>query len=153
MRRLLLGVKKFIMNNNFNSFLGTGWAFPPSFNKDAGTVELVSKERDINQSLEILLSTSLGERVMQPKYGCNLKDYLFEGLSSTTIGLIKERVTQAILFYEPRIIVESIIVSAADEAAIWDGNFVIEIEYIISQTNSRFNYVYYYYVNEAIKEI
>ena len=65
------------MNKSFNSFLGTGWAFPPTFDPVSGTVELVSGEKDINESLNILLSTSIGERVMQPKYGCNMQDYLF----------------------------------------------------------------------------
>ena len=94
------------MSEIFNSFLGTGWSFPPQFNRKSGTVEMVSDYNDIKQSLDILLSTTIGERVMQPKYGCNLNDYLFEGLSSTTIGFIKERVANSILYYEPRIIVE-----------------------------------------------
>ena len=92
----------------FNSFLGTGWAFPPAFDRDAGTVELVSNVEDIHQSLNILLSTSLGERVMQPDYGCNLHDYLFESLNSSMIGYIKDRVENAILIYEPRIVAEKI---------------------------------------------
>ena len=62
------------MNNLFNSFLGTGWKFPPEFNNQTGTVEMVSDYTDIKESLDILLSTSLGERVMQPDYGCNLND-------------------------------------------------------------------------------
>ena len=67
------------------NFLGTGWSFPPSFNNEIASIELVSDEEDINQSLNILLSTSLGERVMQPRYGCNLEDYLFEPLSITIL--------------------------------------------------------------------
>ena len=55
------------MNQEFLSFLGTGWSFPPEFNNMTGTVEMVSNVDDINQSLQILLSTTLGERVMQPK--------------------------------------------------------------------------------------
>ena len=96
------------MSQSFNSFLGTGWAFPPAFDNESGTVNMVSNEEDIRESLNILLSTSLGERVMQPKYGCNLIDYLFEPLSSSMIGFIKDRVENSILFYEPRIIAEKI---------------------------------------------
>ena len=59
------------------AFLGRGWAFPPTFEKVTspgdgttdGRVAMVSQEEDINQSLHILLSTSLGERVLQPEYG------------------------------------------------------------------------------------
>lgn len=137
----------------FNSFLGTGWSFPPTFNRSSGTVEMVTDEEDIKQSLNILLSTSLGERVMQPKYGCNLNDYVFEGLSSSTIGYIKERVANSILYYEPRIIAEKIDVTADDSTDLLEGRFTISVEYSIPGTNSRFNYVYDFYKNEALKPI
>ena len=112
-------------DNSFNSFLGTGWAFQPQFNLNSASVEMVSAEQDINQSLNILLSTSLGERVMQPKYGCNLEDFLFEPLNSSVIGYIKDLVTNSILFYEPRIIAEKIQVTAADSFDIIEGKFTI----------------------------
>ena len=141
------------MENSKNSFLGKGWAFPPSFSKSSGTVEMVTDEEDIRQSLHILLSTSLGERVMQPGYGCNLDDYVFEGLNSTTIGYIKERVANSILYYEPRIVVERIEVTSAGSADNLEGRFLIELTYSIPGTNSRFNYVYDFYKNEAVKPI
>jgi uncharacterized protein len=81
-------------NNSFNSILGTGWAFPPEFDRNAGAVQMVSGEEDINQSLNILLSTSLGERVMQARYGCNLHDFVFEPLNSSVIGYIRDLVTK-----------------------------------------------------------
>ncbi len=133
-----------------NSFLGTGWAFPPSFDIELRTVELVSNEEDIRQSLNILLATSLGERVMQPKYGCNLNDYLFEPLSASVIGYIKDLVEHAILFYEPRIIAEKIEVTPQDSFDIIEGRFTISVDYTIPETNSRFNYVFDYYRNEAL---
>ena len=133
-----------------NSFLGTGWAFPPSFNAETQTVDLVSNEEDIKQSLNILLSTSLGERVMQPRYGCNLNDYLFNPLNSAVVGYIKDLVEHAILFYEPRILAEKIEVTPQDSFDIIEGRFTISIDYSIPETNSRFNYVYDYYKNEAL---
>lgn len=141
------------MNKFFNSFLGTGWSFPPAFDRESGTVELVSNYQDIHQSLNILLSTSLGERVMQPRYGCNLNDYMFESLSSSMIGFIKDRVEQAILIYEPRIKAEKIEVTEDRSFDLIEGRFVISVEYTIPGTNSRFNYVYDYYKNEALRTI
>jgi phage baseplate assembly protein W len=136
--------------DKFNSFLGTGWAFPPSFDTDTGTVTLVSNEEDIKQSLNILLSTSLGERVMQPRYGCNLNDYIFEPLNSSVVGYIKDLVENAILFYEPRIIAENVEVTPQDSFDLIEGRFTISIDYTIPETNSRFNFVYDYYKNEAL---
>jgi len=141
------------MNKVFNSFLGTGWSFPPTFNNETGTVELVSNEEDIRQSLNILLSTTLGERVMQPKYGCDLTSYVFEALNSSVIGYLKDRVKNAILYFEPRIVAEKIEVTAAESFDLIEGRFTISIEYTIPGTNSRFNYVYDYYKNEALKPV
>jgi phage baseplate assembly protein W len=141
------------MNTSFNSFLGTGWAFPVEFDSKAATVELVSDYKDIEESLNILLSTSLGERVMQPDYGCNLTDYMFESLNSTLIGIIKHQVENAILYYEPRIVTENVEVTSADSIDLIEGKFTITVTYSIPETNSRFNYVYDYYLNEASKPV
>jgi phage baseplate assembly protein W len=141
------------MTNSTNAFLGTGWAFPPTFDSATGQVELVKNVEDIHQSLNILLSTSLGERVMQPRYGCNLEDYLFDPLNGSVIGYIKDLVESAILIYEPRIIAEKVEVTAAGSFDIIEGRFTIQVEYTIPGTNSRFNYVYDYYKNEALKAI
>jgi phage baseplate assembly protein W len=136
-----------------NSFLGTGWSFPPDFDLQLGTVKLVTDVEDIEQSLNILLSTSLGERVMVPTYGCNLENYLFESLSDTLIGFIKDLVTKAILYYEPRIIAQEVDVTADDSTDLLEGRFTISVQYSIPETNSRYNYVYNYYTNEALASI
>jgi len=145
--------KNKIMNTTFNSFLGTGWAFPVEFDRVAATVEMVSDYQDIEESLNILLSTTLGERVLQPEYGCNLNDYMFESLSSTLIGIIKHHVENAILYYEPRIIAENVDVTSSDSFDLIEGKFTITVEYSIPETNSRFNYVYDYYLNEASRPV
>lgn len=138
------------MEETFNSFLGTGWAFPPAFDAHTGEVEMVSELKDINESLQILLSTSLGERVMQPDYGCNLNDYMFEALSSDLIGIIKHHVENSILYYEPRVVAEKVTVTSAESFELVEGKFIISVEYFVPKTNSRYNFVYDYYLNEAM---
>ncbi len=138
---------------NDESFLGTGWAFPPAFDRASGTVEMVQDEEDINQSLEILLSTSIGERVMQPEYGCNLRDYQFEPVSNTFIGFLVDLVERAILFYEPKIVVENISITEPADTQLLEGKLLISIDYSIAGTNSRFNYVYDFYLREADRSI
>jgi len=137
----------------FNSFLGTGWSFPPEFNPDSGLPEMVSDEDDIKQSLNILLSTALGERVMEPNFGCDLRPYLFDPLTPHMIGYLKDRVRNAILYYETRISLISIDVTAADSPVLLGGMFQITINYSIAQTNSRLNFVYNYFQNEALQSI
>ena len=66
------------------SFLGTGWAFPPTFHDDKLTgVEMVKNEYDIKESLEILLNTNLGERIMLPDYGSELQKYVFDKITNS----------------------------------------------------------------------
>lgn len=131
------------------AFLGTGWSFPPSFSPDSGTVEMVSAETDINQSIFILLSTSLKERVMQPTYGCNLTDYQFEPVNNGFLSYLRDLIAQALLFHEPRIIVENIDIVAPDSLELIEGKVNIEVDYRISETNTRFNFVYDFYSREA----
>lgn len=129
-----------------DDFLGKGWSFPPSFDADMKGVEMTEKNEDIRKSLQILLTTAVGERVMQPKYGCNMDEMVFESLDTSTKTLIKDKIRTAILFFEPRIDVVTIVMNAMNEL---EGEILIEIEYVIRATNSRFNFVFPYYVNEG----
>lgn len=140
-------------NTDVNSFLGTGWAFPPTFDPALATCAVVSDYTDISQSLDILLSTMLGERVMQPQYGCDLQPYVFSPLNPHLVGYLKDRVKKAVLYYETRINVVSLDVSAADSTDAIEGRFRITITYTVVQTNTRYNYVYNYFQNEALEPI
>jgi len=131
------------------SFLGCGWSFPPQFDPEEAGVRMVENVEDIHQSLDILLSTSLGERVMQPQYGCNMSDFQFEPVNNALLGILRSQVEKAILYHEPRIIVERIEVTQPDSFDLIEGRITIEIDYVIARTNSRYNYVYDYYLREA----
>lgn len=129
-----------------NDFLGRGWSFPPEFNTGSQTVKMTEKVEDIYKSLEILLSTRVGERVMQPKYGCNLDELIFESLDTATKTLIIDKIKTAILYFEPRIDAKKIELNTNNEL---EGIIVLEIEYVVRATNSRFNFVYPFYRNEG----
>ncbi len=129
-------------------FTGIGWSFPPTFKKTAKEVIMASDVEDIEQSLTILLGTIKGERVMHPSYGCNLDEMLFESYNLTIKNYLIDLVKTAILFYEPRIEPTKI---GINESFIHEGKVLIEIEYLVRSTNSRFNMVYPYYINEGIE--
>lgn len=129
---------------NTKSFLGTGWAFPPSFS-DKGVL-MVSAEQDIRESLYILLSTTPGERIMQPTYGCGLKLHVFDQLNESSVAVMKDIVQKAILFFEPRVTVEQIDIS--DEEAM-EGKVNINVIYKVRATNNRYNLVYPFYFSEG----
>ena len=134
------------MGDEQMGFLGTGWAFPPSFSRPGATARMVSNEHDIQESLWILLSTSLGERLMLPTYGCNLQDYIFRGISTTLLTEIDGVVRRAIVNWEPRVDIE-LVSSETDPSTV--GRINIAISYVIRQTNARSNLVYPFYISEA----
>ncbi|MCB0401164.1 MAG: GPW/gp25 family protein [Flavobacteriales bacterium] len=130
-----------------DSFLGRGWSFPPTFNNTTTmSVEMVEKEQDIQQSLEILLNTTRGERIMLPGYGCDLMTFLFESVNDSKMHLLKEIIRSAIITYEPRIELNDVIVDYSDYL---DGIIRIQLDYTITTTNTRFNLVFPYYKVEG----
>lgn len=100
---------------------------------------------DINQSLQIILTTRLGERLMRPTFGCSLEDRIFDTIHSGAIGFLKNMIETAILYGEARIDVEEVHLNFdAPKGILW-----IEIQYQIRNANSRYNFVFPYYVEEA----
>jgi uncharacterized protein len=131
---------------DYPGFLGRGWAFPPTFNQPGARVMLSAGDVDIRQSLWILLSTGLGERLMLAPYGCDLWSEVFTALTPTTANAIAVMVANAIIEWEPRVTVENVTVSATQDGSGW---LDISIDYRVIQTNSRSNLVYPYYTREA----
>ncbi|MCH7399181.1 GPW/gp25 family protein [Belliella sp. DSM 107340] len=129
-------------------FLGRGWSFPPTFNNRSGSLKMLSGEEDIDSSLEILLSTKQGERIMHPNFGCNLEELLFNPLDRTLITYVSDLIKTAILYYEPRIEVQKIDIYEDD---IINGKIIIDVEYLVRATNSRKNKVFPYYKDEGIE--
>jgi len=127
-----------------DSFLGTGWSFPPTFGKAARGVLMVSGEQDIRQSLQILFSTLRGERIMLPGYGSALDTLVFDDLGPALMLRVRQLLLDAILFYEPRIEV-----TAADIAVEADpdehGTLLVRLSYRVRQTNTRSNMVFPFY--------
>jgi phage baseplate assembly protein W len=130
-----------------HDFLGIGWAFPPTFRSASASVQMVRAAEDIKQSLRILLTTTMGERLMQPTYGCDLRRYLFEPFNATLAGLIQELVTTAILYHEPRIRPDTVRLEPVPE----QGLLLIHVGYIVRATNSRQNFVFPFYKEEGSK--
>jgi hypothetical protein len=128
------------------SFLGRGWGFPPEFNRLTKAVNMLEDEADIKSSLEILLSTRLGERVMVPNYGCNLDELLFKPLTLTLKTFVVDLIKTAILYHEPRIEINKIEIDPANE---FEGVLLIILDYTVRATNSRKNMVYPFYKEEG----
>ena len=131
-------------SDRYESFLGTGWSFPPRFSR-SGAV-MVSNEADIHESLVILFGTVAGERLFEPKYGLDMHEMMFEPMSTTMRTLLLDRVRTSILVFEPRIKVITLSVDSPDPNT---GQLNIQLDYEVRATNSRFNLVFPFYKTDS----
>ena len=128
------------------SIHGTGWSFPPEFVKDEKNgVVMTSGVEDINRSLEILFTTQPGERIMQESYGSDLSEFVHAPMNATNLTRIKRVIETAIRRHEPRIVLNTVNLRP-DQA---EGLILIDLVYTVRSTNSRFNLVFPFYLNEA----
>jgi phage baseplate assembly protein W len=99
------------MNRAKKDMFGQGLGFPPRVGAD-GRLVWSGGEENVRESLRLILLTEPGERLMREEFGCGLRRFLFEPNTVTTRQLIRDRVTQAINRWEPRVALESVDVEA-----------------------------------------
>jgi Bacteriophage baseplate protein W len=126
------------------AFLGIGWAFPLAL--DAGAdFELAIYEEDIRQSILIILGTDPGERVMRPTFGAGLSSFLFAPMNATTYSRVRLQVQEALVDWEPRIIVQDVTVTPDPvETRVLN----ISATYQVRATNTVQNLVFPFYLDD-----
>jgi uncharacterized protein len=124
-----------------HDFVGTGWAFPPDTDPSGG-IALVSREREIEQAIQIVVMTYPGERPMRPLFGCRLRDFVFRSADTSTAAELAFVVRAAVTQWEPRVDVVDVIVRPDP---IERNRLDVEIVYQIKATNDRRNLVFPFY--------
>lgn len=128
-----------------DEFIGAGWAFPLRTDS-AGGIALVTREREIEESIRLILGTAYGERPMRPEFGCGIHDEIFSLAEATTFGRIAADVRRSLHRWEPRIQVRDVEVTPdPDDPA----TLYIDIRYTIGSTNDPRNLVFPFYVIPA----
>jgi phage baseplate assembly protein W len=133
--------------------LGAGWHFPiarelsPDPAGDAPTLAIAADELSVRQSIEIILSTRKGERVMRPDFGCDLDKLLFAPNNGATQALAEFEVSEALRSWEPRIEVLDVRARAGGDNG---EQLLIEIGYRVRSTDNRFNLVYPFYLDRPL---
>ncbi len=126
------------------AFLGVGWAFPLAVDASAD-FELAVYEEDIRQSILIILGTNPGERVMRPTFGAGLSDFLFAPMNATTFASVRLQVQEALVDWEPRIIVQDVTVTPDP---VETRVLSISATYQVRATNTVQNLVYPFYLDD-----
>lgn len=123
-------------------FLGRGWHFPVTLDA-AGRIAEASEEDKVRQSIEILLRTAPGERMMRPDFGCGIHDLVFDTLTDEMLGRVAVAIRDAIARWEPR---ADLLGVTAQPDPRESTRLLVEIVYRVRSTNSRFNLVFPFYV-------
>ncbi len=83
--------------------MAEGWQFPFGISMEHGRVETSSGSENIRQSVRIILLTEPGERMMHPRFGTKLHQFLFENMDSQTREMICREVRNSLQTWEKRI--------------------------------------------------
>lgn len=125
--------------------MGSGWAFPLRTDQTGG-IALVSQQREVEESIRLILATAPGERPMRPEFGCAIHDYVFAPADAGTAGDIAYAVRVSLERWEPRINLEDV---AVRFDAVENGTLYIDIHYSVRGTNDPRNLVFPFYVIPA----
>ncbi len=124
------------------SFIGRGFSWPLEVDH-TGSIRLTSTVEDIERSMRIILMTAPGERLMRPRFGCEIWDLVFEPVTPGLFGQIANAVFEALGQWEPRIEVDSV-TPVGDDV---DASLVrVMIEYRLRDANDPRNLVFPFYV-------
>lgn len=122
--------------------VGRGWAFPPRIDAQGG-IALTGDRSELEQAILVILSTSPGQRVMRPTFGCRLHELVFAPNNSHTAARARRYVEEALGMWEPRIRVERV-EAYPDPAA--GSRMVIQITYQVKATHDQRSLVYPFYL-------
>lgn len=147
-------------------FIGTGWRFPIKVNA-RGRLEWSGGPQRIQDSIWLIIKTALGERLMRPKFGAGVDDFVFQSNSIINRSKLAIAIRGALLEWEPRIDLDEVRVdSAADlkstrvdtgdrnipfiSPADIESQVLVTIQYRIRTTNELFNVVFPLYLEEGV---
>jgi phage baseplate assembly protein W len=124
------------------NIIGSGWVFPPQIGAQGG-LALTSQQNELDQAIRIILSTSPGQRVMRPTFGCRLHELVFAPNNGQTATQARRYVEQALGMWEPRIAVNRVDVRPDAQNT---SRLLIEIEYQVKATHDQRSLVHPFYL-------
>ena len=125
-----------------DQWLGKGMRFPIRPDPVSGRLLPSTGMELVRQSIEQILDTEPGERIMLPDFGCGLQRYLMEPNTLTTRSAMQHDIEDALARWEPRIRLTDVAVTAReDPSLVW-----IEISYVRLSDLRSDNIVYPFYL-------
>ena len=122
--------------------VGSGWVFPPKIDAQGG-LALTNEISELEQAITIILTTSPGQRVMRPTFGCRLHELVFAPNNSQTAARARRHVEDALRMWEPRITLVEVEARPDPDNA---QNLLITIQYEVKATHDRRSLVHPFYL-------
>lgn len=97
--------------------LGAGLAFPVRPDVVRGRMRLLSGAEKVRESIELILLTEPGERLMRPRFGCGLRQFLMQPNSVAVRAQLEREVGRALRAFEPRIELKEVAVTPGEDPA------------------------------------
>jgi Bacteriophage baseplate protein W len=126
-------------------FIGKGWRFPIKVNA-RGRLDWSEGPSRVQDAIWLIISTGLGERVMRPRFGAGVFEYVMQPNSPMTRTALAAAIQQALTTWEPRIELDGVRV---DPIAGEPSQVLASIDYRLRSTNELFNVVYPFYLEEG----
>ena len=123
------------------SHVGEGIAFPLQLTVQ-GNLQLSPGDRNIEESIQIILRTQLGERVYRPDFGCRLSELTFAPMNTQTLLMVRLYIQEALEQWEPRIVIDEI----RTDPDPMRGRVDATIIYHLKESHDRRSLVYPFYL-------
>jgi phage baseplate assembly protein W len=127
--------KKFIIDTQDKS---VGVSLPFTLGNNGFFAVTYTTKEQVKSDLKNLILTNRGERLMQPEFGCNLRQAIFEQIGPETYGYIRSEIENSIQRWMPYIIVND--VNVVSDATSKDNNRInVQLDYTLAYAgnNSR----------------
>ncbi len=87
---------------------------------------VIKSDKDlVSESIMRIIMTNLGERIDNPYFGVNLKNFVFEANDDTTSKEIQNLIKSQMDTYEPRAYISNIQVNQVDNDITFDIKFIM----------------------------
>jgi len=123
-------------------FIGQGIGFPMRTSATGG-VAIVTREREVEEAIRLVLGTAPGERPMRPEFGSRISEHVFGPANASTAGQLAYEVRASLERWEPRIDVDDVEISFD---AVDSGILYIDVRYRLRGTNDPRNLVFPFYL-------
>ena len=124
-------------------FYGRGMAFPVQLG--VAGINVSEGTDKVEESIRIILGTQYGQRVMRPRFGCNLGSLAFAPNNASTANLARYYVAVGLASWEPRIDVLDVAVTNDNINA----QLLINITYRTRATQDVHNLVYPFFLEPS----